>query len=152
MPHIVQDLIVDRELHYPPVVSMKQPTKPRRRDPTSPTPPGPSDPQAIDLLHEQLRWFIDRWSPVLGVEVKHWRMELLQDYWASTNWSRSAITFCTRLAGKPFNFVEFVVVHELVHLVRGPHGHDQRFYDLMDRYLPNWRRYKLRKKRARRGD
>lgn len=99
----------------------------------------------ITRLRDQIQHLLDKWKPIVGVRVRQWRLKELDDYWASTDWARGKITFCTRLASKTPDFVEFVVVHEIIHLLRGPRGHDQHFYDLMDRYLPNWRRYKLRK-------
>lgn len=57
---------------------------------------------------------------------------------------RATISFCARLADSSFEFVEFVVVHELIHLLtRGTRGHGQRFYSLMDLYLPSWRKHTM---------
>lgn len=99
------------------------------------------------LLHERLRLLIEKWEPIVGVRVRGWRIkehEALKDYWASVDVDHATIAFCARLAGRSSDFLEFVVVHELVHLLtRGTRGHGQRFYNLMDVYLPSWRRHAM---------
>ena len=101
--------------------------------------------QSRALLRERIRLLIEKWEPILGVRVRGWRIkehEALKEYWASVDVKRATIAFCAQLAYRSFDFVEFVVVHELVHLLtRGTRGHGQRFYNLMDLYLPNWRRH-----------
>ena len=97
------------------------------------------------LLRERIRQLIEKWEPILGVRVKRWQVkehEALKEYWASVDVDRATIKFCAQLAGRSLDFVEFVVVHELVHLLtRGTRGHGQLFYNLMDLYLPSWRRH-----------
>ena len=97
------------------------------------------------LLRERIRLLIEKWEPILGVRVRGWRIkehEALKEYWASVDVDRATIAFCARLADRSSDFLEFVVVHELVHLLtRGTRGHGQRFHNLMDLYLPNWRRH-----------
>lgn len=101
--------------------------------------------RALELLRDRIRLLIEKWEPILGVHVRRWQIkehEDLKDYWASVDTDRRTIAFCARLAGRSSDFLEFVVVHELMHLLtRGTRGHGQRFHNLMDLYLPNWRRY-----------
>jgi predicted metal-dependent hydrolase len=112
-------------------------------------------PGADQRLRDQIADLIARWEPIVGVRVEKWLIKRLDaarpgaptGYWASVDPRRGQITFSTRLADEPPDFLEFVVVHELVHLARGPRrrGHGQVFDTLMDFYLPTWRRYKPRR-------
>lgn len=101
--------------------------------------------RAREVLHDRIRLLIEKWEPILGVRIGEWQIkehEAFKDYWASVDVDRATIVFCSRLAGRSSKFLEFVVVHEMVHLLtRGTRGHGKRFYNLMDLYLPGWRRY-----------
>ena len=101
-------------------------------------------------LRARIQRLLDKWQPILGVTVDDWDLRKMKLYWGS---SRRAgcdtiacrpghITFNTELAKKPPRYVEYIVVHELVHLMTD--GHDKRFYELMDRHLPGWRRMQAR--------
>lgn len=102
-----------------------------------------------DRLHDRLGALIEKWENIIGVHVNGWRIKEhkeLKNYWASVDVNRATITFCKQLARRPSAFLEFVVVHELVHLLtRGTRGHGPRFDALMDLYLPSWRRYDFKK-------
>ncbi len=91
-----------------------------------------------DTLRTRIQIFIDKWEPILGVDVREWDIKKMKTYWASVNERARVITFNEKLADKPDSFVEVIVVHELVHFLTN--GHDQKFYKLMDRHVPNWRR------------
>jgi predicted metal-dependent hydrolase len=99
-------------------------------------------------LRRRIQRLIDKWRPILGVDpadVDGWDLREMKLYWGSTRKAgcddvacRSGhITFNTEIVKLPPRYVEYVVVHELVHHLTN--GHDARFYDLMDRHLPGWR-------------
>lgn len=104
-------------------------------------------------LRARIRRLLERWEPVVGVSVRGWSIvdhEEIEPYLASVDVDRATIRFCDQLADEPLDFVEFAVVHELVHLVlRGTRGHPRRFREAMDLYLPGWRRYDIRQGRDR---
>jgi hypothetical protein len=79
-----------------------------------------------------------RWAPALGVEVASWTIRRMSTRWGTCNPPAHRITLNLELAAEPPEYLEYVVVHELVHL-REP-GHGTRFGRLMDRSLPDWRR------------
>ncbi len=81
---------------------------------------------------------IKTWEPILGVHTREWRIREMKTYWASVNEAEGKITFSLRLLEMPRAFVETTVVHELVHLLTN--GHDAKFYALMDRHVPGWRK------------
>ena len=93
-------------------------------------------------LRGRIQRLLNKWQPILGVTIDDWDMRKMKTYWASTNKSTRHILFNTELAKLPARYLEYVVIHELVHHLTD--GHDQRFYDLMDRHLPGWRRMQAR--------
>lgn len=91
-----------------------------------------------DTLRTRIQIFLDKWEPVLGVSPREWDVRKMKSYWASVNERDRLITFNEKLSAKPDSFLEVLVVHELVHFLTD--GHDRRFYELMDRHVPGWRR------------
>ncbi|MEM1126748.1 MAG: SprT family zinc-dependent metalloprotease [Bacteroidota bacterium] len=79
-----------------------------------------------------------RWTPKLGVEVEGWGVRLMRTRWGSCNTEARRILLNTELAKKPPECLEYIVVHELVHLLE--RHHTDRFRTLMDQHLPDWRR------------
>mgnify|MGYP001006500804 CR=1 FL=1 len=90
---------------------------------------------------EQLRGRIPallaQWQPVLGVAVAEWGIKKMKTRWGSCNIGARRIWFNLELAKKPARCLEYVAVHELVHLLE--RNHNTRFKALMDQYLPAWR-------------
>lgn len=77
------------------------------------------------------------WQPKLGVQAAHWGIKKMKTKWGSCNVSARRIWLNLELAKKPVQCLEYIVVHELVHLLE--RNHTERFTALMDRYLPDWR-------------
>lgn len=86
---------------------------------------------------------IEKWEPVMGVKAGEIAYRNMRSRWGSCKPSTGRICINTRLALYPPECLEYVVVHELCHLLE--RGHGPRFYALMDRFLPDWkqRRAKL---------
>jgi len=102
-------------------------------------------------LRSRIQRLLDKWQPILGVQIDDWDLRKMKLYWGSSNKCKSMgnalrcskhITFNTELAKQPRRYVEYLVVHELVHHLTD--GHDKRFYELMDKHLPGWRRIQAR--------
>ena len=89
-------------------------------------------------LRARIQRLLDKWVPKLGVNVADWNIRTMKTYWASVNEGAGKITFNSKLAEMSPRFLESTVVHELVHMLT--HGHDARFYALMDQHVPGWRR------------
>ena len=64
-------------------------------------------------------------------------MQRRKSRWGSCNSRRHTIRLNTELVHKPYDMLEYVVVHELVHLFE--RYHNARFYRLMDKFLPDWK-------------
>ena len=95
------------------------------------------------LLHwyrEQLRALIppllEKWQPILGVQARAWGIKKMKTKWGSCNPTAKRLWFNLELAKKPAMCLEYLVVHELVHLLE--RNHTERFTALMDGFLPNW--------------
>jgi predicted metal-dependent hydrolase len=81
-----------------------------------------------------------RWQPLLGVSVERWFVQRMKTKWGSCNHRARTIRLNTELAKKPAECLEYIVVHELVHLLEPTHN--ARFVALMDRFMPNWQLYR----------
>ena len=84
------------------------------------------------------------WEPIMGVKAGQLAYRNMTSRWGSCQPATGRICINVRLALYPPECLEYVVVHELCHLRE--RGHGQRFKDLMDTYMPDWRerRAKLR--------
>jgi len=85
--------------------------------------------QAVPLL-------LARWQPLMGVKVERFFVQRMKTKWGSCNHKARTIRLNTELAKKPAECLEYIVVHELVHLLEPTHN--ARFVALMDRFMPKW--------------
>lgn len=83
---------------------------------------------------------IEKWAAVLEVTVNEWGVKLMKTKWGTCNIEARRIWLNLELAKKPHHCLEFIVVHEMVHLLE--RHHNDRFTAYMDKFLPNWRFYK----------
>jgi len=83
---------------------------------------------------------IVRWEPVVGVRVADWGIKKMKTRWGSCNIRDRRIWLNLELARKPPLCLEYVLVHEMVHLLE--RRHNDRFRALMDRFMPQWRLYR----------
>ena len=95
------------------------------------------------LLHwyrEQLKALIppllEKWQPIVGVQASHWGIKKMKTKWGSCNPTAKRLWFNLELAKKPVMCLEYLVVHELVHLLE--RNHTERFTALMNGFLLNW--------------
>jgi predicted metal-dependent hydrolase len=77
-----------------------------------------------------------RWQPLLGVSVERFFVQRMKTKWGSCNHKARTIRLNTELAKKPADCLEYIVLHELVHLLEPTHN--ARFVALMDRFMPKW--------------
>jgi hypothetical protein len=80
---------------------------------------------------------ISKWEKKLGVKVKKFNVRRMRTRWGSCNPASKSILLNTDLAKKPRECLEYIVVHEMVHLLEPTHN--ARFVALMDRFMPNWK-------------
>lgn len=83
---------------------------------------------------------IAKWELLMDVKVARFHVQKMKTKWGSCSPSRNSIRLNTDLAKKPPECLEYIVVHEMVHLLEPTHN--ARFIALMDQFMPKWRFYK----------
>lgn len=83
---------------------------------------------------------IAKWEPLLGVKVERFFVRRMKTKWGSCNYKARNIRLNTELAKKPQECLEYVIIHEMAHLLEPTHN--SRFIILMDRFMPKWQFYR----------
>ena len=83
---------------------------------------------------------IAKWEKLMGVKVERFFVQKMKTRWGSCNPVARSIRLNTDLVKKPRECLEYVVVHELAHLLEP--SHNARFIALMDRFMPKWQFYR----------
>ncbi len=91
-------------------------------------------------LRAQLPPLIAKWEQKMGLFVNEVRIKKMKTLWGSCNIEAKRIWLNLELAKKPKSCLVYVLVHEMVHLLE--RHHNDRFRELMDTYLPQWRTYR----------
>ena len=89
------------------------------------------------LLHDAVPELIRRWEPRLGVEVVGYFLQRMKTKWGGCNHRARNIRLNTELVKKPKDLLEYVVVHEMLHLIDPTHS--ERFLAMLTRHYPAWR-------------
>lgn len=87
-------------------------------------------------LRQALVPLLEHWQPLVGVEAKRIFVQKMKTRWGSCNPKMGSIRFNTELAKKPQACLEYILVHELVHLIEPTHN--VRFRSLMDMFMGRW--------------
>lgn len=88
------------------------------------------------LLHETVPEVIARWEPRLGVKVARYFLQRMKTKWGSCNPQSRHIRLNTELVKKPRDLLEYVIVHEMVHLLEPTHS--DRFLTILGEHYPHW--------------
>lgn len=88
-------------------------------------------------LRELVPPLLLKWEPILGVHVASWRIKKMKTKWGACSADARRIWLNLELAKKHVQCLEYMIVHELTHLVE--RRHNDRFVSLLDRHLPHWR-------------
>ncbi len=80
---------------------------------------------------------LEKWSNKIGVRPASWGIKRMKTRWGTCQQEAERIWLNLELAKKPFTCIEYVVVHELLHLIEKKHN--ERFLDMLTDYLPAWR-------------
>jgi len=89
------------------------------------------------ILHEAVPELIRKWEPKLGVEVAAYFLQRMKTKWGGCNHRARTIRLNTELVKKPKDLLEYVVVHEMLHLIEPTHS--DSFVALLDEHYPSWR-------------
>jgi len=83
---------------------------------------------------------IEKWEAALEVSASQLHIQRMKTRWGSCNPRARSIRLNSELAKKPRECLEYIVVHELVHLLEP--SHNARFISLMDKFMPNWKQHR----------
>lgn len=98
--------------------------------------------EAKKLLALQADPYFAYWEPRIGVQSRIRAYREMSSRWGSCTLQTGRICLNTRLLARPEECLEYVIVHELCHLIEANHG--PRFKALMDEHLPDWRKRRAR--------
>jgi predicted metal-dependent hydrolase len=90
-----------------------------------------------ELLHAIVPAFIKKWEQRTDIPVHGYYLQRMKTRWGGCNPRAGTIRLNTELVKKPKDLLEYIVVHEMLHLVEPTHS--ERFFQLLDRYYPTWR-------------
>lgn len=89
------------------------------------------------LLHTVVPPLIKKWEPKLKVQVAAYFLQRMKTKWGGCNHSAGHIRLNTELVKKPKDLLEYVIVHEMVHLLEPTHS--ERFMEILGKHYPTWR-------------
>lgn len=89
------------------------------------------------LLHEALPGLFRKWEAKLDVKVSRYFLQRMKTKWGACNYQDGNIRLNTELVKKPKDLMEYVVVHEMLHLIEPTHS--ERFVALLEHHYPTWR-------------
>lgn len=93
-----------------------------------------------EQLIPTIRQYVAKWENILDVKVADWTIQQMQSSWGKCHKDIGKIMFNLQLAKKPLNCIEYVVAHELTHLIE--QNHTDRFRNILGTYLPGWQKIK----------
>ncbi len=93
-----------------------------------------------DQLKDIVPKLLEKWQTILDVQVTDWGVRKMKTKWGSCSIKDKRIWLNLELAKKPVQSIEYIIVHELVHLLE--RNHNDRFTAIMDNHMPTWRTYK----------
>ena len=90
-----------------------------------------------EQLKAMVRPLIARWEPILGARLAEWGVKQMKTRWGTCNSEARRIWLNLELVKKPALCLEYILVHEMVHLLE--RRHNDRFTATMDKFMPQWR-------------
>jgi predicted metal-dependent hydrolase len=88
-------------------------------------------------LKELIPPLLEKWQRALNVHVNEWAVKKMKTKWGACNSEAGRIWLNLELAKKPAQCLEYIIVHELIHLLE--RHHNDNFTVLMNQFLPQWR-------------
>jgi predicted metal-dependent hydrolase len=93
-----------------------------------------------ELVRKAVPPLIEKWQRLMGIRVRRFFVQRMKTKWGSCNDRAGSIRLNTDLARKPMECLEYIVVHEMVHLLERTHS--ARFTALMDQFMPKWQSHR----------
>lgn len=97
-------------------------------------------------LRSLIPGLIKKWERILDVRISFYGIKTMKTKWGSSNPQEARIWINLELAKKPVECLEYIIVHEMVHLKY--RHHDEKFREMMDRAMPQWELYRDELNRA----
>ncbi len=91
-------------------------------------------------LKKLIQPIIDKWEKQIGVTVDDWQVKQMKTKWGTCNIEKRRIWINLELVKKPIHCLEYIIVHEMIHLLE--RHHNDRFLSLMEKNMPQWKFYK----------
>ncbi|WP_435352854.1 M48 family metallopeptidase [Emticicia sp. SJ17W-69] len=91
-------------------------------------------------LKKLIQPIIEKWQTIMQVQVNAWQVKQMKTKWGTCNIEKKRIWLNLELAKKPIHCLEYIIVHEMVHLLE--RHHNDRFLHYINTYLPNWKQLK----------
>ena len=91
-------------------------------------------------LKKQIQPLVNKWQHKIGVSVTDWQVKQMKTKWCTCKIEKKRIWINLELAKKPVDCLEYIVVHEMFHLLKC--HHNDRFLSLIEKYMPQWKFYK----------
>lgn len=92
-------------------------------------------------VNEALPSLICKWESILNVQVERTYVQRMKTKWGGCNPVKRTLRFNSELAKKPAECLEYIVVHEMMHLLEPTHN--ARFIGLLDLHMPKWKYYRV---------
>lgn len=89
------------------------------------------------FLKQEIERLLPKWEQITELHASDWQTKYMVTRWGTCNTEKKKLWFNLQLAQKPIECLEFVILHELIHL--RSRKHDATFIAYMDLYMPNWR-------------
>jgi len=83
---------------------------------------------------------IEKWESKIGVKVSDWQVKQMKTKWGTCNIEAKRIWVNLELVKKPIHSLEYIIVHEMIHLIE--RYHNDKFLALMEKHMPKWKFYK----------
>jgi len=84
----------------------------------------------------ELEKLIFKWEQIVGVKINLWKIQKMKTMWGSCNIKNKQLIFNLELAKVPIECIEYIVLHEILHLLE--RHHNEYFRSLMDKYMSDW--------------
>ncbi|MBF0356653.1 MAG: M48 family metallopeptidase [Alphaproteobacteria bacterium] len=95
-----------------------------------------------DQIKAAMPVLLAKWQPIIGVQVSRFHVQRMKTKWGSCSPVARSIRLNTELAKKPRDCLEYIVVHEMMHLLAPTHS--QHFQSLMSEFMPRWQHHRKR--------
>jgi len=92
------------------------------------------------LLKTEIERLLPKWEKKTGLKVTSWNTKNMTSRWGSCKPKKGKICINLQLAKKTPECLEYIILHELIHLVE--RGHNEKFYTLLSKYMPTWKKIK----------